>query len=91
MEVKLIVKKNQEKPLKEYETSFIWTGFGRYNTFKKTIEKFTIENNKLLFSSIPADNNIVLSRNYYTELATIKEYSNGDWTENENYFEKQKN
>lgn len=62
------------KPLEEYETTFLYTGFRRYNPKTKRLAQFSHEDGKILYSEIPWESG-VLSRCYASEPARVIVYS----------------
>lgn len=66
-----------------YETTYLYTGFGRYNTVKQTLEVLEVmENGEYTYFSRP-HKPAVFSRVYSTELVTVAEYSSSPkiWSE----------
>jgi hypothetical protein len=58
-----------------YETRYLYTGFGRYNEFEKTLEVIQVEpDESFTFFSRPHTVE-VLSRVYHTEAVTLTLYS----------------
>jgi hypothetical protein len=58
-----------------YETRYLYTGFGRYNEYEKTLEVIQVENDgTYTFFSRPHAPD-VLSRVYHTETVTLTLYS----------------
>jgi len=71
------------KPLETYETRFLYLGFSRYNTEKKTLEQFDRRpEGHILFRSTPISLGVV-SRCYHTEHARVTVYSTSPrvWSE----------
>ena len=65
---------------KTYETKYLYTGFGKFNTVKSRME--TIEeksDGRYIFTARPHKPS-VFSRVYHTELVTITDYDGG-WSE----------
>lgn len=62
------------KPLEEYETTFLYTGFRRYNPKTKRLAQFLHEDGKVLYSEIPWESG-VLSRCYASEPVRVVVYS----------------
>jgi hypothetical protein len=58
-----------------YETRYLYTGFGRYNEYEKTLEVIQVENDgTYTFFSRPHEAE-VFSRVYHTETVTLTLYS----------------
>ena len=58
-----------------YETRYLYTGFGRYNEFEKTLEVIQVESDES-FSFFSRPHVVeVLSRVYHTEPVTLTLYS----------------
>ena len=58
-----------------YETTYIYTGFSRYDTHKKTLARITVQpNGAWTFQESPCDTT-VFSRGYHTELVRVTVYS----------------
>lgn len=58
-----------------YETRYLYTGFGRYNEYEKTLEVIQVENDSTYtFFSRPYTGE-VFSRVYHTETVTLTLYS----------------
>jgi hypothetical protein len=58
-----------------YETRYLYTGFGRYNEFEKTLEVIQVESDES-FSFFSRPHLVeVLSRVYHTEPVTLTLYS----------------
>ena len=64
----------KKKPIKSYETKFIYTGFSRYNVETKTLSNFEVKKDKVLYKEVPYDGT-VFSRSYTVELVRIHLYS----------------
>lgn len=63
------------KPLRTYETRFLSLGFRRYDIERKMISSFERHaDGSILYTETPADD-VVFSRSYATELATVSVYS----------------
>jgi hypothetical protein len=60
-------------PLSTYETKFIYTGLGWFNTEKKTLCK-RVERDGKVFHYEAMWNGSVLSRGYHTELVRVTTY-----------------
>jgi hypothetical protein len=71
-----------KKAGKTYETQFIYIGFSRYDTVKKTLSKFTSETDSIRYSETPCTMN-VFSRGYHVENARVTIYSEAPriWSE----------
>lgn len=64
-----------KKPLETYETRFLYTGFSRYNTEKKTLSQIVRKpTGTITYSESPCDAS-VFSRGYATELVRVVVYS----------------
>ena len=64
-----------KKPIETYETRFLYTGFSRYNTEKKTLSQIVrTPTGTVRYTESPCDAS-VFSRGYATELARIVVYS----------------
>ena len=71
------------KPLETYETRFLYLGFSRYNTEKKTLEQFRRgSDGEITFRSTPLALGVA-SRCYHTEYARVSVYSTSPlvWSE----------
>lgn len=69
--------------METYETRFLYLGFSRYNTEKKTLEQFqTTAGGKILFRSTPLAVGVA-SRCYHAEHARVTVYSKSPlvWSE----------
>jgi hypothetical protein len=62
-----------------YETKYLYTGFGKFNTAKSRMEAIEAKDGRYIFTGRP-HNPSVFSRVYHTELATVTEYE-GAWSE----------
>jgi len=62
-----------------YETKYLYTGFGRFNTAKSRIEAIESRDGRYIFTSRPHKPS-VFSRVYQTELVTVTDYE-GAWSE----------
>ena len=76
-----------KRPLKTYETQFLYTGLSRYNVETKTLSKFEVKDDKVFYSEVPYDGT-VFSRSYNVELAHVTIYSESPkvWAERTNPF-----
>jgi hypothetical protein len=64
-----------KKPVERYETQFLYVGFSRYDTAKKTLSNIVRTNDgKTLYTELPCDE-LVLAKCYITEYATVTVYS----------------
>lgn len=62
------------KPLEEYETTLLYTGFSRFNTVTKVLSTLVRNNGRLFYSETPWESG-VLSRCYASELIRMRIYS----------------
>jgi len=62
------------KPIETYDTQFLYIGFSRYDTTKKTLSNFQINNQSILYSETPHTNQC-FSRCYSTEHVRVTIYS----------------
>jgi hypothetical protein len=70
-----VPKEFQEQKGSTYETRYIYTGFSRYDTEKKTIGRFVEKpNGRLMYYELPCTDT-VFSRAYHTELVRVTVYS----------------
>lgn len=72
-----------KKPIERYETQFLYVGFSRYDTVKKTLSNIVQTNEgKTLYTERQCDDS-VLAKCYVTEYATVTVYSLNPrvWTE----------
>ena len=68
-------KEFQEQKGSTYETRYIYTGMGRYDTEKKTIGRLIeTSNGRLYYHEFPCTDT-VFSRAYHTELVRVTVYS----------------
>jgi hypothetical protein len=76
MKVKLLsqVPPEWKKPIRSYETRFLYIGFRRYDTFQKTLSSFHYSGNGVEYEEEPYEGE-VFSRCYSTELAHVIVYS----------------
>jgi hypothetical protein len=72
-----------KKPIESYETTFLATGFSRYNTVKKTLSQFVRHDNGTVTYSESTCAATVFPRVYHTEPARVTVYSRSPmvWTE----------
>lgn len=84
MEIKLLpnLPYNYSKPIKTYETRFIYVGFSKYDAERRTLSKMTEKDGKIYlteYSEVPN----VFPRAYHTELVRINVYSESPrmWSE----------
>lgn len=63
-----------KKPVETYETRFLYTGFSRYNTEKKTLSLIARSPSGITYTETPCDAT-VFPRAYSTESARITVYS----------------
>ena len=63
-----------KKPIRSYETRFLYIGLRRLDTFKKTLSMFQYTEKGLVYHEEPFPD-IAISRLYSTELATVSVYS----------------
>ncbi len=61
------------RPISMYETKYIYTGMGWFNSTKKTLCKLVERDGKLFYNEAPW-NGSVLSRGYHTELVRVTLY-----------------
>ncbi len=73
---------NVKKPIQTYETKYIYTGFSRYDTYKKVLSKMIEKEGKLYLEETPCDIQ-VFSRAYHTELVKVSVYQKSPllWSE----------
>jgi hypothetical protein len=64
-----------KKPIESYETTFLATGFSRYNTVKKTLSQFVRHDNDTVTYSESACAATVFPRVYACEAARVTIYS----------------
>ena len=71
-----------KRPIKSYETRYLYTGFSRYNVETKTISTIRLENNKTLYTEVKFEGT-TFSRCYNTEHVRIDVYSENPkiWSE----------
>jgi hypothetical protein len=92
MEVQLFLRKPQAWPsnvVRSYETRYIYTGFGKYDTEQhKLISMRKLENGNFEITEINYDPQII-SRGYHTEHVRVDIYSEQPriWTENLSPYE----
>lgn len=70
------------RPLRTYETKYLYTGFSRYDTEAKILSTIKVEDNgKILYSE--RDYSGSFSRSYSTELVRVTVYSQNPkmWSE----------
>ena len=79
-----------KRPIKTYETRYLYTGFSRYNVETKIISTITIKNNKLFYKEAKFEGT-TFSRVYSTEQVQINIYSENPriWSETLNPHETQ--
>lgn len=58
-----------------YETSFLYTGFSRYDTHKKTLTRITVQPDGVWVMLENPCETTVFSRGYHTELVRVTVYS----------------
>lgn len=64
----------QLRPIRTYETKYLYTGFSRYDTEAKILSTITVlDNGKILYSERNYSGS--LSRSYTTELVRVTIYS----------------
>ena len=63
-----------KKPVESYETTFLATGFSRYNTAKKTLSQFTTREDGIWYTESPCAAT-VFPRVYLSEAARVSVYS----------------
>lgn len=86
MEVRLSVGLPNEfkhkRPLRSYDTRYLYTGFSRYNVETKTISTITTNNNKLFYKEVKFDGT-TFPRAYSAEHVRIDVYSENPkvWSE----------
>ena len=73
---------NVKKPIKTYETKYMYTGFSRYDTYKKVLSKMIEKEGKIYLEESPCDIQ-VFSRTYHTELVKVSIYQESPrlWSE----------
>lgn len=71
-----------KRPLKSYETRYLYTGFSRYNVETKTISTITLKNNKVFYKEVKFEGT-TFSRAYSAENVRIDIYSENPkiWSE----------
>ena len=78
MEIKILPQIPREwawkKPLEEYETTLLSTGFRRFNTKTKVLSSIVHEEGRIVYSEMPWDSG-VLSRCYNAEPVRMVIYS----------------
>jgi hypothetical protein len=78
MEVRILkeapIEWKYRQPLETYDTRFLYIGFSRYDTTKKTLSNFKVENQTILYSETPQEQHC-LSRCYSTEHVRVTIYS----------------
>lgn len=63
-----------KRPLKTYETRYIYTGFRRYDVETKQLSALELKDGRLFYSEQPCTDTI-LSRGYATELVRVTVYA----------------
>jgi hypothetical protein len=63
------------KPIESYETQFLYTGFSRYNTAKKSLSQLVRKEDGTIWYSDAPCTTTVFPRAYATESARITIYS----------------
>jgi len=63
-----------KKPLRSYETRFLYIGLRRFDTIKKTLSSFQYTDKGIVYCEEPSSD-ITVSRLYSTELAQVSVYS----------------
>jgi hypothetical protein len=61
------------RPVSTYETKYIYTGMGWFNSAKKTLCKLVERDGELFYNESPW-NGSILSRGYHTELVRVTIY-----------------
>jgi hypothetical protein len=64
----------KKKPIKTYETTFLYTGISRYNTTTKTLSNFELKEDKVFYKEVPYEGT-VFSRSYNAEPVRMIIYS----------------
>ena len=64
----------KRKPIKTYETTFLYIGLSRYNTETKMLSNFELKNDKIIYKEFPYDGS-VFSRSYTAEPVRMILYS----------------
>lgn len=64
----------KKKPIKTYETTFLYIGLSRYNTETKTLSNFELKDNHILYKEVPYEGT-TFSRSYNAELVRVVLYS----------------
>ena len=95
MEVEVALKMPiQLSPLSTYETKYVYTGFGKYDTERKKLIVMKKKDGKIFITETDYTPHVI-SRGYYTELVRVTVYSENPkiWKEelspSEVYFFKQ--
>ena len=73
---------NFKKPIQTYETKYMYTGFRRYDTYKKVLSSLIEKEGKVYLEETPCDTQ-VFSRVYHTELVKVNVYQQSPlvWSE----------
>lgn len=76
-----------KKPIESYETTFLATGFSRYNTAKKTLSQFVRKEDGVWYTESPCTAT-VFPRVYAAEPAHVTVYSRSPrvWSEDQQFF-----
>jgi hypothetical protein len=76
-----------KKPIQVYETRYVYTGFRRYDVYRKVLAEFVETVNGLIMKEMPMELD-VFSRGYSVENATVSVYSESPriWKEVMNPF-----
>lgn len=64
----------KRKPIRSYDTVFLYTGISRYNTAMKTLSNFELKDNKVIYKESPYEGT-VFSRSYNAEPVRMIIYS----------------
>lgn len=65
----------KSKPIKTYETQYVYTGFRRYDVNRHVLEEFKETRNGITMTQTPMKPDVVLSRAYATETIQVTLYS----------------
>lgn len=90
MEIKLLpnLPYNYSKPIKSYETRFVYIGFSKYDAERKVLSNMTEKEGKIYLTEYTEVPN-VFPRAYHTELVRVTIYSESPrvWSEELSPFE----
>jgi hypothetical protein len=83
MRVRLLSSVPSQPPLRTYETAYLYVGFGRYDTERKTLTKITVHSNtEWDMTEVPFAAHI-FPRSYHAEMVRVTIYSESPrvWSE----------